>query len=125
MPCVRVALVNCLIATDMCVAVAGPRAIASVNWAGQAATADAQERVSQWRTLGAHIIGRLSGRGGQVRPNARAPRLACTGSSGRVSGVRVLRCGAGRGADAHRLQRGLVDRLAQPPLAAVVSERVP
>ena len=86
---------------------------------------DMAERVSQWRTLGAHIIGRLSGRGGQVRPNARAPRLACTGSSGRVSGVRVLRCGAGRGADAHRLQRGLVDRLAQPPLAAVVSERVP
>ena len=43
MPCVRVALVICVMATEMCVAMAGPMSMASVNVADQAATADAQE----------------------------------------------------------------------------------
>ena len=43
MPCVRVALVICVMATEMCVALAVPRAMASVNVADKAATADAQE----------------------------------------------------------------------------------
>ena len=43
MPCVRVALVICVIATEMCVALAVPGAMASVNVADKAATADAQD----------------------------------------------------------------------------------
>ena len=112
MPCVRVALVNCVMATEMCVAVAGPRAMASVNVADQAATSDAQEMGC--RNAGADAVAH---RDGEPAPRGVSGDLAFSTRWARAPWLRGEWCPRFRSGRRRRASQSAKNKTVQPELA--------